>query len=64
MIALTRDVAGPSLGNANSSALLKGPKEAAPQANAKGMNLGDRATPNNHFPTLNMPSANPSDKAM
>jgi hypothetical protein len=44
--------------------LLKGPNEAAPQVIAKGMNLDGRTTPNNHFPRLNMPSANPSDKAM
>jgi len=51
-------------GNASSSALLKGPKEAAPQISAKGMNLDDCTTPNNHFPTLNIPSANPSERAM
>jgi len=64
MTAPTRETPGPPLGNANNSALLKDPKEAAPQVNAKGMNLDDRATPNNHFPTLNIPSANPSDRAM
>jgi hypothetical protein len=55
---------GPDRGNASSSALLNGPNEAAPQVIAKGMNLDDRWTPNNHFPTLNIPSANPSDRAM
>jgi hypothetical protein len=59
----TTDVRGPAPGNASSSALLKGPNEAAPQVIAKGMNLDGLRTPNNHFPTLNIPSANPSDKA-
>jgi len=54
----------PAPENASNSALLKGPKEAAPQISAKGMNLDDRAAPNNHFPTLNIPRANPSDRAM
>jgi hypothetical protein len=60
----TREATGPSLGNANNAALLKGPNEAAPQVNANGKNLDDRTTPNSHLPTLNIHSANPSDRAM
>jgi len=59
-----KEMTGPSGGNASKTALLKGPNEAAPQVSAKGMNLDGRTTPNNHFPTLNIPSANPSERAM
>jgi hypothetical protein len=60
----TRETSAPSLGSANNNALLKGPNEAAPQVNANGKNLDDRKMPNNHLPTLNIHSANPSDRAM
>src|SRR5438093_9967497 len=50
----TMEAPEPAPGNANNSILLKGPKEAAPQVNAKGMNFDGRTTPNNHFPTLNI----------
>src|SRR6266704_6776073 len=60
----TKYLPGSAPGNASSSALLTGPKDAAPQVNAKGMNLEGRAPSNSHFPTLSIASANPSDKAM